>query len=92
MRRGRDRLNKFLVTSFAKKGFGGSLGPHSWTAANDACLDLTPASFEYMYHPQHDIQTRGIDASNDTPSQQQQREYPTFWKRIQRLFRDFFTK
>ena len=31
----------------------------------------SPASFEQdMYHPQHDIQTRSIDAPNDTTSQQ----------------------
>ena len=52
-----------------------------------------PASFEYKYHPQQDKQTRGIDATNRTSSQQ--REYPTFWKRIHKEFifpsRYFFT-
>jgi hypothetical protein len=43
-----------------------------------------------VYHPQHDIQTRGIDATNDTFSQPY--EYPTFWNRMQRLFRDIFQK
>jgi len=40
-----------------------------------------------MYHRQHDIQTRGIDATKDTSSQQ--REYPTFWKRYGDYFEIF---
>ena len=58
------------------------------------CTPAAAANFFWCSFCSRYIQTRGIGAPNDTPSQQ--REYPTtfwtIWTRIQRLFRDFVTK